>query len=360
MDQDHKSPAEIARDTLQELGRSGKQPTPLNYALTYARYANLPIENLLSSLLELPEIFAQIEEDNWTIRQLELLKDFLPRVILLPDQEILEPFSTILNEILIRNRGFAKEIHHQRKEFDVTVAHLNELIGQVHIMMHQTSKRLEKNLNRFNTVKTLDEARPIFSDIIEQSRTLISSFKEIGDEFQDAHKNLVNSTIEANLDPLTGTLNRRGFMKRLESFVQKNIVLMIFDLDHFKELNDLKGHRHGDQILQEISTKTSGNLGGRQNVFCRWGGDEFLILFPDASLDEIVSFAETFRTNVQSDSEPDASPRPTTLSIGISAGFLPSSDAFDTFYNLADEALYIAKKEGRNRVRAIHIKDRET
>ncbi len=359
MDRDHKSPADIVRNTLQELARSGKPPTPLNYALTYFRFSDRPQEDFCAALLELTEIFAQIEEDNWTLKQLERLKDYLPKTVLVPEEEVIGPFSEILNELLLRNRGFAKEVQHQRKEFEGTVSHLNELIGKVHIMMNQTANRLEKSLNRFNTVRTLEEARPIFTEIIEQSRSLLAAMREIGDDFQEAHKNLMNSTIEANLDPLTGTLNRRGFMKRLDSFVQKNIVLMIFDLDHFKELNDRKGHHHGDQVLQRLSAETSKNLEKRPNIFCRWGGDEFLVLFPDASLDEIASFSETIRSTVLSDGDPGNSEHPLTISIGISAGFLESSDLFDTFYNLADQALYIAKKEGRNRIRAIHIDDQE-
>lgn len=361
MDPEHRTTTEIARNTLQELARDGKPPTPLNYARTYARHADLPIDTLLSSLLELPEVFAHIEEDTWTLKQLELLKNFLPQAVLLPEQGILTQFSSILEETLSRNRNFSQEVVRHRKEFNSTIHHLNELIAQIHVTMHQTSSRLERNLNRLNTIKTLDEARPVLSDIVEQSQLLLSKLKKIGDEFQEAHKNLMNSTIEANMDPLTGILNRRGFMKRLESFVRKNIVLLIFDLDHFKELNDRKGHRHGDQVLQKISTLVTHHLEDRPNVFCRWGGDEFLILFPDNSLDGISQFAENLRTAVLTDSERETSPqnpsRHVTLSIGMSAGFFLSSDLFDTFYNLADQALYIAKKEGKNRVRAIHLED---
>ncbi|MHB8422867.1 MAG: hypothetical protein ACYDAM_08920 [Leptospirales bacterium] len=79
LDPEPRTTAGIARNTLQELARAGKPPTPLSDAQTDARYADLPIDALLATLLELPEIFARIEEDLWTLKQLDLLKNFLPQ-----------------------------------------------------------------------------------------------------------------------------------------------------------------------------------------------------------------------------------------------------------------------------------------
>ncbi|MHB8544146.1 MAG: hypothetical protein ACYC9S_09145 [Leptospirales bacterium] len=118
LDPEPRTTAGIARNTLQELARAGKPPTPLSDAQTDARYADLPIDALLATLLELPETFARIEEDLWTLKQLDLLKNFLPQTVLLPDSGILTQFSSILEETLARNRSFAQDVVRQRKEFN--------------------------------------------------------------------------------------------------------------------------------------------------------------------------------------------------------------------------------------------------
>lgn len=359
---DDPNPGDIARLTLQDLAREKKAPTPLNYARTYARYSGSSTDVVLHKLFDLLEVCTQLEEDEWTGKQVEELRGYLPQTALLTEIGVCKTMERILEETLARNKSFSQEIHLRKVEVNQTVSHLNEIIGEAHLLINQTSLRLERSLDRFNVVKSLDEARPIFLEIIEQSKMLLIRFRTIGEEFQEAHRRLMSSTIEASLDPLTGALNRRGFQKRLGSSVGLEVVLMIFDLDHFKELNDRQGHHQGDLVLKRVATLVTGFLGDTPSVFSRWGGDEFLVLFPRKALEEIVSVAEEIRCRVEQARfgiRPDpASPdRAMTISIGISAGRLANEHLFDRFYNLADQALYLAKKEGRNRTRAIHLDD---
>ncbi|MCL4461751.1 MAG: GGDEF domain-containing protein [Nitrospirae bacterium] len=357
-----KNPGDIARLTLQDLAREKKAPTPFNYARIYARHAGIHSDSLLEKIFDLLEIFSRIDEDGWTAKQVEEARNFLPRTIFLTENGIDVTMDRILDETITRSKTFAHEIQLRKFEINQTVTQLNEIIGQAHLLINKTSVHLEKNLERFKTVKSLEEARPIFLDIVEQSRTLLDRFRAIGEEFQEAHKRLMSPTIEANLDPLTGTLNRRGFQKRIEASIGLEIVLLIFDLDHFKELNDRQGHHQGDLVLKRVAGVVNASLDGANAIFSRWGGDEFLLLFPRKSLEEIVSLAEEIRIRIEQDGigvqpEADNPGRGMTISIGISAGRLSSEEIFDRFYNLADQALYLAKKEGRNRTRAIHLDD---
>ena len=357
-----KNPGDIARLTLQDLAREKKAPTPFNYAYIYARHAGLHSDALLEKMFDLIGIFSQIAEDDWTGKQVEELRTFLPRTIFLAETGTDVEMDRILDETIARNKILSQEIRHRKLEINQTVNQLNEIISQAHLLINQTSVRLEKNLERFKTVKSLEEAKPIFLDIVEQSRMLLDRFRNIGEEFQEAHKLLMSSSIEASLDPLTGTLNRRGFQKRIGSSIGLDIVLLIFDLDHFKALNDRQGHHQGDLVLKRTAGLVNGLLDGSEAIFSRWGGDEFLVLFPRKSLEEIVAIAEEIRTRIEKEglgglSEAGMSDQGMTISIGLSAGRLDSEDHFDRFYNLADQALYLAKKEGRNRTRAIHLDD---
>jgi diguanylate cyclase len=357
-----KNAGEIARRTLQDLAREKKPPTPFHYARFYARHAGLHTDGLLEKMFDLVEIFSHLDEDDWTGKQVEELRRFLPRTIFLAETGVDSEMDRILDETISRNRVLSQEIRHRKQEINQTVNQLNEIITQAHLLINQTSVRLEKSLERFNTVKSLEEAKPIFLDIVQQSKTLLDRFRTIGEEFQEAHKLLMSSSIEASLDPLTGTLNRRGFQKRIGSSVGLDIVLLIFDLDHFKQLNDRQGHHQGDLVLKRIAGLVNGLLAGSNAVFSRWGGDEFLVLFSRKNLEEIVAVAEEIRTRIEKEglgvsSETEPSDQGMTISIGLSAGHLDSEEHFDRFYNLADQALYLAKKEGRNRTRAIHQED---
>ena len=357
-----KNPGDIARLTLQDLAREKKPPTPFNYTRLYARHTDLRSEGLLEKIFDLVAIFSQIDEDEWTGKQVEDLRGLLPRTIFLTENGVDLSMDRILDETIARNKTISHEIHVRKHEINHAVNQLNEIITQAHLLINQTSVRLESSLERFKTVKSLEEARPIFLDIVEQSRTLLDRFRNIGEEFQEAHKRLMSSSIEASIDPLTGTLNRRGFQKRLHASVGMDIVLLIFDLDHFKQLNDLQGHHQGDLVLERIAGVINGLLDGKNAVFSRWGGDEFLVMFPRKTLDEIVAVAEEIRCRIEEEGigvrpEANTHDQGMTISIGISAGNLSSEDLFDEFYNLADQALYLAKKEGRNRTRAIHLDD---
>lgn len=160
--------------------------------------------------------------------------------------------------------------------------------------------------------------------------------------------------IMASIDELTNTLNRRTFIDRaknlLEDFAKtKNPVSMIlFDIDHFKEINDTHGHDIGDRVLQHLSGQIKQQLGSA-NLFGRYGGDEFAIFLP--GMDEVRStqFAEAIQHSIDSFSMGNVQV-PYTLSMGILTVIPDHRSQLDSLYIQCDKALYRAKEEGRNRV----------
>lgn len=150
------------------------------------------------------------------------------------------------------------------------------------------------------------------------------------------------------LDNLTNVYNRnyiRDFIevKKEEIFVGPSSVI-IFDIDHFKEVNDSLGHAAGDEILKWISTITMGNIRSTDYLI-RWGGEEFVILLPNTSLADATLMAERLRERIQTVNNKIW---PVTISAGV-APFIDNNIQHSV--NLADTALYEAKGMGRNMVR---------
>jgi len=162
----------------------------------------------------------------------------------------------------------------------------------------------------------------------------------------------------ATYDGLTGLLNRQALLERADGEVHRTVRngtpmgVVMLDVDHFKSVNDEHGHVQGDEVLLQVANALSEDV-RPYDLVGRWGGEEFLLVLPGASLEEARQVAERVREGVSRATI--KTPSGETLQIQISAGVassLPHSRAnMDTLLLEADEALLIAKRSGRNQVR---------
>ena len=157
-------------------------------------------------------------------------------------------------------------------------------------------------------------------------------------------------------DPLTGLFNRRyleeTFIRETSRARRKKypIGMIMTDIDHFKKFNDTHGHAAGDAVLTEIARLLGTSL-RTADIVCRYGGEEFVLVLPEASLDDTVRRAEDICKRARELLVPfgDKKLGPVTLSMGV-AGYPLHGEPLDVVLKLADMALYRAKKEGRDRV----------
>jgi len=182
-------------------------------------------------------------------------------------------------------------------------------------------------------------------DILKPTLHLATQIGNAYEEIRQQSANLMTFT-EVRTDPLTGVNNRRGMADALASqFAMMNrygtmFSLAIFDIDHFKRVNDERGHLQGDQILQELA-RLFDECARETDVVARYGGEEFVIVMPQTDMEGACIFGERLRMKIA-----------TEMSITISGGIALAmeGDTPDTLLSRADSALYEAKSAGRNSV----------
>ena len=155
----------------------------------------------------------------------------------------------------------------------------------------------------------------------------------------------------AELDPLTQTYNRVKLNEMFRSIFfnakkYNNVLTMIlFDIDHFKQINDKYGHNVGDKVLRELSALVR-NLLREEDILARWGGEEFVVVLNEVSLQETKKLASRLREEIEK--FPFDVVEHVTCSFGVTQ--FTQSDTESLFFERVDEALYEAKEKGRNRV----------
>lgn len=163
----------------------------------------------------------------------------------------------------------------------------------------------------------------------------------------------------ASTDPLTGLLNRRSFEKLAHEEIARMqrsgnaAAIALFDLDHFKQFNDMHGHAFGDLVLTEIARISHSELRGPFDRLGRWGGEEFVILMSNLNVEQAETVCERLRRRIEKTlmSYKDRSAR-VTASFGVAP--LQASRGLATSLEEADEMLYRAKNTGRNKVVCEH------
>ncbi len=205
-------------------------------------------------------------------------------------------------------------------------------------------KQLASGARTMDKPETADEIQRVHSWYYESSELKKAMLLGIG----LLQKNINRLRQDAQTDPLTGLGNRRTLDHALQTWqLEKTpFSVMSLDVDHFKKVNDTYGHDVGDRVLQQLAQHMR-ECARERDVFCRVGGEEFLILLPRTAQNVAQQVAERLRQQIE---QADMSPvQNVTISIGI-AHWPGSSADIARVLKIADEMLYQAKRQGRNRV----------
>lgn len=191
---------------------------------------------------------------------------------------------------------------------------------------------------------------------------VISAVSPLRDAFTDGHEQLLSTLAGlcaphlemarlarlAAIDPLTGVYNRRGLDLVLPEESSGIVTVAMCDLDRFKAVNDSFGHAAGDEVLRRVA-RLLANVMRLSDGVVRWGGEEFLLVLPGIELERARRVVERARSWVENERiEVDGTPLPVTISVGVAER--RAGEPRQALIARADEALFVAKHSGRNRV----------
>lgn len=221
--------------------------------------------------------------------------------------------------------------------------------GQTDLLQTENSDEVDSIVGRL-TVAT-DQANSV-------NRRLAHQLDEARKHIAELQQNLEAVRFESLTDDLTTLANRKHFDHSLARFVRESetsaqsLSLLMIDIDHFKRFNDTYGHQTGDQVLRLVALSLKQTIKG-QDVACRYGGEEFAIILPNTGLSQATVVADHIRTAVMTKELVKRSTGENlgriTISLGVSTW--RQGDTTNEIIARADNALYAAKRSGRNAVR---------
>lgn len=237
------------------------------------------------------------------------------------------------------------------KEQVKDIGHTVSSINNIEEMEEAVQSHLDKILSHINSHRSEEDERVL--RVEQQNQQLSEQLKQLECESSKLRQQVIDSQNKALIDPLTQLPNRLAYDERLvQEFARwkrynSTLLIMVWDIDFFKKVNDSYGHQAGDKVLKVVAGLLQKNL--RETDFiARYGGEEFVGLMPETSLAGGYKIAEKIRSSVENlEFHYQGSQVKITISCGIS--LFIENDTTAAAFQRADKALYQAKDEGRNR-----------
>jgi len=327
--------ADYLRQAVPKMVKHNIVPNPLNYTLWYSYYSN-DFPQLNKELEHVLERYNTCPNDIGEALFLEHMTNLSPT-----NGQQLEGFQHALNNMVVNlSESFGKTAQSTRSFTGVLNTNIELLRGQP---LNSESEQLLAELKVSSDA--ISDVNEIFQLQLDTAQAEIERLKQ----------DLENSRKEATTDQLTGLSNRRVlsaiFDKFSENSTNDEISVIMLDIDRFKTFNDTHGHLMGDQILKVVAT-----LIKKESPIpitpVRFGGEEFALLCPGFSLAKANELAEKIRQKLASiafnNKRTNEKIPPVTASFGVA--LRQGSELLEDFLERADQALYWAKNNGRNRV----------
>jgi len=237
----------------------------------------------------------------------------------------------------------------------VSARFLREVIEEIAFLKRLSRQFSEGRFERIEELRKSIESSKRKDELYELKVAILKMVENLTGLIEKTKREKSLYETMALTDPLTGLYNRRMFMELAKKELSRAqrygepLSLVLLDIDHFKKINDTYGHDAGDLAIRHVAEILRKNLRSA-DVVARWGGEEFVILLPKTELEEAVKVAEKLRRLVEGDllKLPDGKTVRLTFSAGVST--FREGESLDQLLKEADEALYEAKRKGRNRV----------
>jgi len=272
---------------------------------------------------------------------------------------------------LYQKLNFLAEIIKHKKEAEENLQLLHKIFEEQSdavILAKDNEIRLKNStfINEFGDFKTLDDLEEYLkTDLIFDEKPSVIHLESDDDlkvyeisykKADNSHKIITFKNVsEINkkiyTDELTKAYNRKHLNIISDTLINKDICYIVLDIDNFKKINDTKGHLVGDIVLQILSEVIKEHL-RKDDLFFRWGGEEFLII-PDnvKTCENAIKIAEHLRETIEKTNFMDV--ERVTCSFGVSCGHIKTKEDLKALFKKADKALYKAKETGKNKVEVL-------
>ena len=292
--------------------------------------------------------------DEWCTQHQETHSSFLPEINKLREQQKGVPLNEIMESIV---KYLIRWLVFHIVESDMRMANVvYNLNGKM--TLPEAKASADDQMSRSSKVLTdaifqmYDALSTLTLDLMREHSERLQAEKKL----QEAYRELEKLSVT---DQMTELYNRRHFETVFEQELlrtrraKRKLAFIMFDIDHFKKLNDRYGHLEGDKALKKVGEKLKALCRRPGDFAFRLGGEEFGIIVSDQNLDDIASFAESIRSEMYELHIPNTDSNVAdymTISIGMIIKQPDSEDTVDTFIKNADERLYKAKQQGRNQI----------
>lgn len=365
---------EQTRDLLEVLNEPGTDVATaklmmVNYShkLTLAAEDQAEIKTSLLKLLHL--VFENIGnlslDEQWLKGQMDALMEASRPPITL---RRLDDVERRLKEVVAKQRDAKERALEAQNETRLMQATFIERLSE---MSHSTGdfhEKLAENAHQIEQARTITEIAPVLKEVIGATRNMAEQSKVAGDELSamraranetekelaELHKELDRVSSQARHDPLTGALNRKGMNEAVDREVsimrrkETPLSVALLDIDNFKKLNDTLGHATGDVALAHL-TAVARECMRPQDTLARYGGEEFVILLPDTPLSKGVEAM----TRLQREMTKRfflAGTEKVLITFSAGVAELGAGENGADAIKRADQAMYLAKRSGKNRV----------
>ena len=325
------NPCTLDQKTLEKIAEFNVQSNPIHYSVIYEWLSE--IDPYFTDTVQ-----TNIDGDNYNDHTAEtlymsLVAQFLHEKI--PNEEM----ESLLNGLILHISNW---ITHSKQRQSIILNDLHTILEQE--LPTLVSETLTKSV------------MPNFLSLHEETEQLREQVSKSSSAVDKLKEELKKANFFAKTDELTNIPNRRGFNENIEDVIQLSLqnqspfALVLLDLDFFKKVNDTFGHIVGDSALRYVSKLLKEETKGRDCI-ARIGGEEFSIILPDTSYENAIRVADNIRQKIASKTlsvKDQKKPLKLTLSSGVA--IYRKGEEIETLFQRADEALYLAKNNGRNQV----------
>ena len=365
--------------TLAKAVRQARQEKQINeilaqlkqfsYKVSYVAEDQTELRAELLGILKLliDNIGEIVVEDQWLHGQINTVSELLAKPL---DLRALDSVERMLKDVIYKQSGLKKNLQDANNKLKQMLATFVDRLGDFSSTTSDYHDKIEACAVRISSARDISELSSVLEEVMQETRAVQLNAARSHDEISEMRQRVSEAEREVKrlqvelshasemvrLDPLTGALNRKGLEEAMEREVARTrrhespLSFAMLDIDNFKQINDTLGHKAGDSALQHLAEVTRETI-RPQDTLVRYGGEEFVILLPETAMEDAIKVMERVQRELtRRYFLHDNNKLLITFSAGV-AELANEEDPTDAVRR-ADQAMYLAKRAGKNRVMA--------